>query len=93
MRIAPQAFSAPDPSDAATAHADIIRFKVIEALMDIRGTSPWLTTVNVSNRIVELSSVVEDETALEPSRAAIANIAHVVEVKDHRSVVQSYGRG
>ena len=40
MRIAPQAFSAPDPSDAATAHAkpgvaglysddDIIRFKVI----------------------------------------------------------------
>jgi CBS domain-containing protein len=88
--LAKRPYGAHEPMDSDD---DIIRFKVIEALMDIRGTSPWLSTVNVSNRIVELSGVVEDETALEPSRAAIANIAHVVEVKDHRSVVQSYGRG
>jgi CBS domain-containing protein len=69
---------------------DIIRFKVIEKLMDMPGTSPWLTTVNVLNRIVELRGAVEDETTLEPSRVAIERIANVVEVKDHRSILQPY---
>jgi CBS-domain-containing membrane protein len=72
---------------------DIIRFKVIETLMDIRGTSPWLTTVDVLSGVVELNGTCEDETKLEPSHAAIKHIAHVIEVNDHRVVVQAYGRG
>jgi hypothetical protein len=40
--------------------------------------------------VVELSGAVEDETTLDPSRVAIEHIAHVVEVKDHRSIPQPY---
>jgi CBS domain-containing protein len=69
---------------------DIIRFKVIDTLMGMRGTSPWLTIVDVSNGVVELSGSVEDETTLDPSRVAIEHIAHVVEVRDHRSIPQPY---
>jgi CBS domain-containing protein len=69
---------------------DVIRLKVIEKLMDMPGTSVWLTTVNVSNRTVELRGTVEDQTALEPSRVAIEHIPNVAEVKDHRSILQPY---
>src|SRR6185312_3697543 len=69
---------------------DIIRFKVIDTLMGMPGTSPWLTIVDVLNGVVELSGSVEDETTLDPSRVAIEHIAHVVEVKDRRSIPQPY---
>ena len=69
---------------------DIIRFKVIDTLMSMPGTSPWLTIVDVLNGVVELSGSVEDETTLDPSRVAIEHIAHVVEVKDRRSIPQPY---
>ncbi len=69
---------------------DIIRFKVIETLMGISGTSPWLTAISVSNGVVELSGTVQDEAAREPSRIAVENIPNVVEVEDKRSVLQSF---
>ncbi len=70
---------------------DIIRFKVIEVIMSIPGISPRLTTVSVSNGVVELSGGVQVEAAHEPSRIAVENIPNVVEVKDHRSILQPYG--
>jgi len=69
---------------------DIIRFKVIEVIMSISGASPWLTTVSVSNGVVELNGTVQDEAAHEPSRIAVENIPNVVEVKDKRSILQPY---
>ncbi len=69
---------------------DIIRFKVIEVIMSIPGTTPWLAAISVSNGIVELSGTVWDQAALRPSRAAVENIPNVVEVKDNRSVLQPY---
>ena len=69
---------------------DIIRFRVIETLINISGTSPWLTAVGVSNGVVELSGAVEDEAAHEPSRIAVENIPNVVEVKDKRSILQPF---
>jgi CBS domain-containing protein len=69
---------------------DIIRFKVIEVIMSIPGSSPWLTTVSVSNGVVELSGSVQDEAVHEPSRMAVENIPNVLEVKDKRSIQQPY---
>lgn len=69
---------------------DIIRFRVIETLMSISGTSPWLTAISVSNGVVELSGTVHDKDAQEPSRLAIENITSVIEVKDKRSVLQPF---
>jgi CBS domain-containing protein len=69
---------------------DIIRFKVIEILMDMPGTSPWLTTVTVTDGVVELRGAVQDETQREPSRATIARLPEVVDVKDHRAILQPY---
>lgn len=69
---------------------DIIRFKVIETLLSIPGASPWLGNVTVSNGVVELDGTVEDEAAREPSRIAVENISTVIDVKDHRSVMQPY---
>jgi CBS domain-containing protein len=69
---------------------DIIRFKVIDALMDMPGTSPWRTTVGVLDGVVELKGAVEDEAALEPSRVLVGQLAGVVDVRDHRSVAQPY---
>lgn len=69
---------------------DEVRFKVIEFLKNTPGTSPWLTTVIVSNGIVDLYGTIEDEDKREPSGIAIGNIQHVVEVRDHRSVLQPY---
>jgi CBS domain-containing protein len=67
---------------------DLIRYKVIETLMGIPGTSPWSTTVSVSNGVVELGGSVEDEAARDPSRIAVENIPYVVDVKDHRANLQ-----
>ncbi len=69
---------------------DELRIKVIETLEGIPGTSPWLTTVIVSNGVVDLYGTVEDEAARDPSRLAIENTPHVVDVRDHRSVLQPY---
>jgi CBS domain-containing protein len=69
---------------------DIIRFKVIDTLMGMPGTSPWLTIVKVSNGVVTLSGTVQDETTKEPSRVAIEHIAHVIAVEDHRGILQPY---
>ena len=69
---------------------DIIRFKVIETLVSISGTSPWLTAISVSNGVVELSGNIQDEAARKPSRIAVENIPNVVEVEDKRSVLQPF---
>ncbi len=81
----PEGANAPVSSDD-----DEIRIKVIEKLESIPGTSPWLTTVIVAKGIVNLYGTVEDETARDPSRMAVEKIPHVVEVKDHRAVLQAY---
>ena len=69
---------------------DELRVQVIEILENIPGTSPWLTTVIVSNGVVDLSGTVEDETARDPSRIAIEKNPFVVKVRDRRSVLQPY---
>lgn len=69
---------------------DMIRYRVIERLMSMPGTSPWATTVTVSNGIVELDGSVEEEATREPSRVAVEHISYVVEVKDHRNILQPY---
>lgn len=81
----PEGASAPVSRDD-----DEIRFKAIETLEDMPGTSPWLTTVIVSDGIVSLFGTVEDDAAYVPSRAAIEHIPCVVEVQDHRAVLQPY---
>lgn len=70
---------------------DIIRYRVIETLLGIPGTSPWLTSVSVSSGVVELRGTLEDETKYEVSRNAVANIPQVVEVRDYRGTLQPYG--
>lgn len=69
---------------------DELRVKVVETLENIPGTSPWLTTVIVSKGVVDLYGTVEDEAARDPSRLAIEKTPHVVDVRDHRSVLQPY---
>lgn len=69
---------------------DIVRFKVIEALMAIPGASAWLTSVSVANGVVTLSGTVQDETIREPSRRLIEELACVKAVRDRRSVIQPY---
>lgn len=69
---------------------DIIRFKVVETLLDIPGTSPWLGSVAVSDGVVELRGVLEDETKRDPSRIAIESLPHVVTVRDLRTTLQPY---
>ena len=69
---------------------DIVRFKVIETLMNIPGASAWLTDVMVSNGVVELSGVVQDEAVRDPSRRALEQLPCVVAVNDHRCILQPY---
>lgn len=69
---------------------DMIRYHIIETLLSMPGTSPWATTVTVSNGVVELNGGVEEESIRDPSRIAIENIPDVVEVRDHRAIVQPY---
>lgn len=76
--------------DPASNDDDELRIKVVETLENIPGTSPWLTTVIVSNGVVDLYGTVEDEGARDPSRLAIEQTPHVVDVRDHRSVLQPY---
>ncbi|MEK7994654.1 MAG: CBS domain-containing protein [Planctomycetota bacterium] len=81
----------PDGSHGPTSRDDdMIRYHVIETLLSIPGTSPWATTVTVSDGIVELTGSVEDEAIRDPSRIAIEGIPDVVEVRDHRSIIQPY---
>ena len=40
---------------------DMIRYQIMETLLSIPGTSPWATTVTVSNGIVELNGSIEVE--------------------------------
>ena len=69
---------------------DMIRYQIMETLLSIPGTSPWATTVAVSNGIVELNGSIEVEAVREPSRIAIECIPDIVEVRDHRAVIQPY---
>ena len=69
---------------------DIIRFKVIETLMNVSGISPHLMAVAVSKGVVELSGHIDDEAVRESSRIAIENLPHVVKVIDKRSSPQPY---
>jgi len=70
---------------------DIIRFKVIETLLSIPGTSPWLGAVHVSNGVVELHGTVEEEDTLDPSFRAVGEVVGVVAVHDKRIVNQPFG--
>src|SRR5512143_4031460 len=47
---------------------DMIRYQIMETLLSIPGTSPWATTVTVSNGIVELNGSIEVEAVRGPSR-------------------------
>ena len=76
--------------EPASSDDDELRIKVVETLENIPGTSPWLTTVIVANGVVDLYGTVGDEAARDPSRLAIENTPHVVDVRDHRSVLQPY---
>ncbi len=69
---------------------DMIRYQIIETLLSIPGTSPWATTVTVSNGIVELDGSIEVEVVRNPSRIAVECIPDVLEVRDHRAVMQPY---
>lgn len=68
---------------------DIIRARVIEALIAIPGASAWLTEVDVDQGVVTLSGMVQDEAVLDSSRKVVADIPYVSAVKDHRAVPQS----
>ncbi|WP_226699981.1 CBS domain-containing protein [Qipengyuania gaetbuli] len=69
---------------------DIIRARVIEKLLTIKGASAWLTDVAVSGGVVTLTGTVQDEDALLPSRTAVAAIPFVKSVDDHRAVTQAF---
>jgi CBS domain-containing protein len=73
-----------------TCDDDIVRFNVIETLLNFPGASGWLTTVNVSSGVVQLAGTVQDENTRVPSRLAIEKIPCVVAVDDHRSILQPY---
>ncbi len=74
---------------ALSSDDDVIRFRVIETLVDILGGGSPIT-VTVSSGVVELHGTVEDESKLAPSRAAVERISHVVKVMDHRVILQPY---
>ncbi len=69
---------------------DMIRYKAIDALMDIPGACPWSTTVTVSNGVVELDGTIGSEACRQPARRAIEKIPNVVEVRDRRAALQPY---
>lgn len=69
---------------------DVIRFKVIETLVNTSGISPWQMTVTVSKGVVEIGGRVDDEAVRELSRMAVENVPHVVKVIDKRSSTQPY---
>lgn len=68
---------------------DIIRARVIERLITIRGASAWLTEVSVSDGVVSLTGTVQKEEVLQTSRDAVAAIPFVKSVEDHRAVPQA----
>jgi CBS domain-containing protein len=81
------------PADAhrpTSCDDDIIRYRVIETLMNIKGASVWLTEVSVSNGVVDLSGTVEDEEAKAPSRLAVEQVPCVSAVRDRRNILQPY---
>lgn len=81
----PQGAGAPMSSDD-----DVIRYKVIETLVDILGSGVLPITVTVSKGVVELHGTVLDDTKLDPSRLAVEGLPHVVRVEDHRVTLQPY---
>lgn len=66
---------------------DILRFKIIEVLMEIPGINPWHMTVTVSKGVVEVCGRVDDEAVRESSRVAIETLPYVRGVIDKRSSV------
>lgn len=80
----------PGASEPREDDDDLIRYRVIETLIGMPGTSPWQATVEVSGGVVRLGGAIEDETARDPSREAIERLPHVVEVVDHRSILNPY---
>lgn len=69
---------------------DIVRFKVIETLLGMRGASGWLADVTVTNGVVHLSGFLEDEAVRDPSRRVIEELPCVVSVNDRRAILQPY---
>ncbi len=79
----PEGAGAPRSSDD-----DVIYYKVIDALLNVPGSSPWNTSVVVENGIIELAGSVEDENSIQPSVSAIEQIPHVQGVNDRRVIPQ-----
>jgi CBS domain-containing protein len=69
---------------------DVIRYKVIETLVDILGAGVLHITVTVSKGVVELQGTVVDGARHRPSRLAVERVPHVVRVVDHRVDLQPY---
>lgn len=81
----------PTGAEAPTqADDDIIRYKVIDTLLAIPGTSPWLTDVQVNEGIVTLSGTTQVEDSVGPSRQAVTEIEYVKKVIDQRVILQPY---
>lgn len=69
---------------------DVIRFRVIDVLVGIPGTSPWNTNVEVENGTVRLNGYVEQESSIKRSSIEIKKIPHVISVRDDRTILQPY---
>jgi CBS domain-containing protein len=80
----------PGAGAPASGDDDVIRYKVIETLVDILGGGAPHITVTVSKNVVELHGTVLDETRYRLSRLAVEDIPHVVRVEDHRVILQPY---
>jgi CBS domain-containing protein len=67
---------------------DIIRFRVIETLIQMSKATPSQMSVIVSKGVVELNGRVDDEAVRELSRTAVEKLPHVVKVLDRRASFQ-----
>ena len=85
--LADRPMGAAEPTNADD---DIIRFKVIDTLLAMPGTSVWLNDVEVKEGVVTLRGAAQDEWCVEPSRQAVSEIEHVKEIIDHRIILQPY---
>ena len=69
---------------------DIIRFKEIEVMMSVPDTTLRLTTVSVSNGVVELSGTIQIEVAYRRSRMTVNSPPNAIEAKNKRSALLPY---
>jgi CBS domain-containing protein len=79
-----------DSHSPTSSDDDEIRYKIIEILENMPGTSPWQTTVIVRNGVVDLYGTVEEESTRGPSRLAVEKLTFVLKVRDHRTILQPF---